>query len=106
MKKKAKHLNLNLKHKQLQWLVFYDVYPLPIQDTCDLNMKTHEGQAPLHIATGEGHIRGVECLVGYGADVGVKDLKRVTPLHLVLAKKNMKSLSPATPHLNEVTLTL
>jgi ankyrin repeat protein len=79
-------------------MLFY----LGSMDTCDMNIRTHMGQAPLHIATGEGHIRSVECLVGYGADVEVKDRKGITPLHFVLAKKNMKPLSPATPHLNEV----
>ena len=59
----------------------------------------------MHVATGEGHIRSVECLVGYGADVEVKDDKGITPLHLVMAKKNMKPLSPLTPHLNQVIFT-
>ena len=61
--------------------------------------------SPMHMATAEGQIRSVECLVGYGADVEVKDHKGITPLHLVMAKKNMKPLSSLTPHLNEVILT-
>ena len=88
-------------------VAYYTVRPghLPTQDTCDLNIKTQNGKSPLHAATAEGHIRSLECLVGYGADVEVKDNKGVTPLHFVLAKKNMKPLSSLTPHLNEVTST-
>ena len=73
-----------------------------MQETCEVDRKNFADQTPLHIASREGHIKSLECLVGYGADVEVTDLQGNTPLHFVLAKKNMKPLSDWTLHLNEV----
>ena len=41
--------------------------------------------------------------MGYGADVEATDSMKNTPMHFVLAKKNMKELSKWTVHLNQVT---
>ena len=73
-----------------------------VQDTCDLDIRAYSNQTPLHLASSQGSTRCVECLVGYGADVGVEDDLGNTPLHFVVAKKNMKPLSQWTPHLNKV----
>lgn len=68
-----------------------------------MDIKNFADQSPLHVASREGYPRSIECLVGYGADVGVTDQQGNTPLHYILAKKNVKPLSDWTLHLNEVT---
>ena len=75
------------------------------QNVCALDKPTFNGDlTPLHIAAREGSIMCVECLVGYGADVGARDVHGNSPLHLVLSRKNMKPLSEWTLHLNEVCI--
>ena len=71
---------------------------------CELNKKTYEGCTALCLASDEGNVGSIECLVGYGADVEAQDSKGSTPLYLVVHNKNMKPLSEWTRHLNEVVL--
>ena len=73
-----------------------------LQDLCEIDKKTYDMWTALHLACFEGNVRCVECLVGYGADVGALSARGSTPLHLVLNKKGMKPLSEWTKFLNEV----
>ena len=70
-----------------------------------MEKKTYEGFTALHVASNEGNIRAIECLVGYGADVGAQESQGITSLHLILSKMNMKPLSEWTPYLNKVRKT-
>ena len=71
------------------------------QKSCDVDCNTLAVQTPLHVTTREGHAAALEKLVGYGADVSPIDGIGNTPLHYVLAKRNMTSLD-GTQHLSEV----
>ena len=73
-----------------------------LQETCELDKKAYNGWSALQTACYDGNIRSIECLVGYGADPQAADFDGTTPLHFVLAMKNMKPLSERTPHLNKV----
>ena len=73
-----------------------------LQETCELELKNHEGWTALQVACIQGYVRCVECLVGYGADVQAPDANGSTVLHIVLHEKDMKPLSNWTNHLSEV----
>ena len=62
-----------------------------MKNTCDWEIRTS-----LHCTW------PVHKVWGYRADVGAGNKVGNTPLHFVLAKKNMKPLSQWTPHLNKV----
>lgn len=72
------------------------------QGSCNVNIRTSESLTPLHIAAHEGHSAVVELLVGYGADLNATADNGNTPLHLVLARTNMKPLNTNTPYLMQV----
>ena len=74
-----------------------------IQSSCNINIRTTNGLTPLHIAAHEGHTAIVEVLVGYGADLNAADEERGNaPLHLIIARKNMKPIDASMAYLWKV----
>ena len=57
---------------------------------------------PLHIAVHEGHVRIVERLVGFGADLNVATKEGNTALHLALGRKIMSEPDERTPFIKKV----
>ena len=77
-----------------------------MQPSCQVDRRTSDkGLTALHMAVNEGYTAVVELLVGYGADMNATVENGSTALHMVLALKKMKPLSPDTPHLKQVCQT-
>ena len=64
------------------------------------------GQTALHISVHQGHARIVERLVGYGIDLNLKDVNGDTALHTALSTQMIVVLSPETPQLKKVRVSL
>lgn len=74
-----------------------------MQSSCNINIRTTGDLTALHIAAHEGHTAIVEALVGYGADLNVVDEDRGnTPMHLILARKNMNPIDASMAYLWKV----
>ena len=74
-----------------------------VQKSCNINLRSNDGLVSLHIAAHEGHTAVVEALVGYGADLNAADEEKGnTPLHLIIARKNMKPIDASMAYLWKV----
>ena len=76
-----------------------------LQPSCDINARTTVRLTSLHIAAHEGHIKVVERLVGFGADLNITTDEGNTPLHIALGRNNMTPPTEESPRIKAVRLT-
>ena len=60
---------------------------------CNINVRDHNGDTPLHIAIKSGLTNIVQTLVQAGADINLVDDKGYPPLHIAAADGNMELVS-------------
>ena len=75
-----------------------------IQPRCEINALTKSRLTALHIAVHEGHVKVVERLVGFGADLNMTTDDGNTPLHLALGRNNMTSPTDGSPRIKAVRI--
>ena len=67
-----------------------------------MNSVNEKQRTALHITSIEGYSAIIECLVGCGVAVNVRDSDGNTVLHIVFVNKNARPLSKHTPQMNLV----
>lgn len=75
---------------------------LPLQPECDINARTNNRLTALHIAVHEGHVKLVERLVGFGADLNITTSDGNTALHLALGRDTMATPTEESPKIKAV----
>ena len=75
---------------------------LPLQPECDINARTNNRLTALHIAVHEGHVKLVERLVGFGADLNITTSDGNTALHLALGRNTMAMPTEESPKIKAV----
>ena len=76
---------------------------LILQPQCDINACTKTRLTALHIAVHEGHIKVVERLVGFGADLNTTTGDGNTALHLALGRNTMTPPTEESPRIKAVS---
>ncbi|KAF4466026.1 ankyrin repeat [Fusarium albosuccineum] len=77
----------NAGNTWLHWAAFHGhaKFMVELKAGVDINLTSHNGRNPLHLASAKGHDAVVRILAGNGADIGAEDDANQTPLHLAAA---------------------
>ena len=75
-----------------------------IQPRCDINARAKTRLTALHIAVHEGHVKLVERLVGFGADLDLTTSDGNTALHIALGRNNMSPPTMDSPKIRAVRM--
>lgn len=80
----------------------YRLPSLLLQPQCDIDARTKNRLTALHIAVHEGHVKVVERLVGFGADLNITTADGNTVLHLALGRNTMATPTEDSPKIKAV----
>lgn len=75
---------------------------LTLQPQCDINVRTKTRLTALHLAVHEGHVKVVERLVGFGANLNATSGDGNTALHLALGRSTMTTPTEESPKIKAV----
>ena len=63
-----------------------------MQGECEKDIRSVNGQTPMHLAVEERHYKCLEALINNGADVNAQDRDGDTNFHLVIMKSTDKEI--------------
>ena len=94
-----------LKISATKCICLYSLNSVPsltLQPQCDINALTKTRLTALHLAVHEGHVKVVERLVGFGADLNITTSDGNTALHLALGRNTMTTPTEESPKIKAV----